>query len=156
MKTPLGLMRMCTLPQGATNSVAHMQSVMNRIMSEFVLEKTISFVDDISIKGFKEEIKDSTLDADGCRRFVKGHIKDVKKNLERLEEVDLTLSIDKSKFGIDDVLVVGDLCGRDRRKPNPKKIDVITTMKACSSITKVRRFLGACLSNWDFILCPHS
>jgi hypothetical protein len=29
MKTPLGLMRMCTLPQGATNSVAHMQSAMN-------------------------------------------------------------------------------------------------------------------------------
>ena len=34
MKTPLGLLRMCTLPQGATNSVAHMQSAMNNIMRD--------------------------------------------------------------------------------------------------------------------------
>lgn len=46
MKTPLGLMRMCNLPQGVTNSVAYMQSAMNRIMREFVPKKTISFVDD--------------------------------------------------------------------------------------------------------------
>jgi hypothetical protein len=51
IKTPLGLMRMCTLPQGATNSVAYMQSAMNQILRDFVPEKTIHFVDDISIKG---------------------------------------------------------------------------------------------------------
>jgi len=50
MKTPLGLVRMCTLPQGATNSVAHMQSAMNQILRDFVPEKTIPFVDDIPIK----------------------------------------------------------------------------------------------------------
>ena len=50
MKTPLGLMRMCTLPQGATNSVAHMQSAMNQILKDFVPHKTIPFVDDIPIK----------------------------------------------------------------------------------------------------------
>ena len=145
MKTPLGLLRMCTLLQGATNSVAHIQSAMNNIMREFVPEKTILFVDDIPIKGCKEEIKDSTLDADGCRRFVNDHIEDVEKILQRLEEVDLTLSIDKSKFGVDEILVVGHLCGRYRRKPNPENVDVINKMKACNSITEVRRFLGACV-----------
>ena len=145
MKTPLGLMRMYTLPQGATNSVAHIQSAMNRIMRKFVPEKTIPFVDDIPIKGCKEEIKDSTLDVDGYRRFVKDHIEDVEKILKRLEEVDLTLSIDKSKFGIDEILVVGHLCGRYGRKSNHEKVDVITRMKACSNITEVRRFLGACI-----------
>ena len=50
MKTPLGLVRMCTLPQGATNSVAHMQNAMNQILKDFVPEKTIPFVDDIPIK----------------------------------------------------------------------------------------------------------
>ena len=62
MKTPLGLMRMCTLPQGAINSVAHMQSPMNQILKEFVPEKTISFVDEIPIKGCKEDARDLTLD----------------------------------------------------------------------------------------------
>ena len=72
-------------------------------------------------------------------------IEDVEKILQRLEEVDLTLSIDKSKFGVDEILVVGHLCGRYRRKPNPKNVDVINKMKACNSITEVRRFLGACV-----------
>jgi hypothetical protein len=145
MKTPLGLVRMCTLPQGATNSVAHMQSALNQILRDFVPEKTIPFVDDIPIKGCKEGAKDLTLDADGCRVFVKNHITDVNRILERLEKVDLTLSIDKSKFGFDEILVVGYLCRRYGRKPNPEKVDAIARMKACSSITEVSRFLGACV-----------
>ena len=157
MKTPLGLVRMCTLPQGATNSVAHMQSTMNQILKDFVPDKTIPFVDDIPIKGYKEEAKDLTLDADGCRMFVKNHINDVDKILKRLKEVDLTLSIDKSKFGFDEIVVVGHLCGRYGRKPNPEKVDAIARMKACSSTTEVRRFLGACvfLSNLDSSFCSH-
>ena len=140
MKTPLGLVRMCTLPQGAMNSVAHMQSAMNQILKDFVPDKTIPFVDDIPIKGCKEEAKDLTLDADGCRMFVRNHINDVDKILKRLEEVDLTLSI-----GFDEIVVVGHLCGRYGRKPNPEKVDAIAKMKACSSTTEVRRFLGACV-----------
>lgn len=145
MKTPLGLLRMCTLPQGATNSVAHMQNAMNQILREFVPEKTIPFVDDIPMKGCKEEMKDSTLDESGCRRFVVDHIKDVEMILSKMEEVDITLSVDKSRFGVDEILVVGHLCGRYGRKPNPEKVDAIGRMKACSSITEVRRFLGACV-----------
>lgn len=145
MKTPLGLVRMCTLPQGATNSVAHMQNAMNQILRDFVPEKTIPFVDDIPIKGCKEGTGDLTVDEDGCRVFVKNHIEDVEKILKRLGEVDLTLSIDKSKFGVDEILVVGHLCGRYGRKPNPEKVDAISRMKPCGSITEVRRFLGACV-----------
>jgi Integrase zinc binding domain/RNase H-like domain found in reverse transcriptase/Reverse transcriptase (RNA-dependent DNA polymerase) len=145
MKTPLGLVRMCTLPQGATNSVAHMQNAMNQILRDFVPEKTIPFVDDIPIKGCKEGIGDLTVDDDGCRVFVKNHIDDVEKILKRLGDVDLTLSIDKSKFGVEEIVVVGHLCGRYGRKPNPEKVDAISRMKACSSITEVRRFLGACV-----------
>jgi hypothetical protein len=145
MKTPLGLVRMCTLPQGATNSVAHMQNAMNQILREFVPDKTIPFVDDVPMKGCKEEAKDSTLDGDGCRRFVVEHIKDVEMILAKMEDVGLTLSIDKSKFGVGEILVVGHLCGTYGRKPNPEKVDAIGRMKACSSITEVRRFLGACV-----------
>ena len=142
MKTLLGLVRMCTLPQGATNSMAHMQSAMNQILKDFVPDKTIPFVDDIPIKGCKEA-KDLTLDVEGCRMFVKNHINNVDKILKRLEEVDLTLSIDKSKFGFDEIVVIGQLCGRYGRKSNPEKVDAIARMKACSSTTEVRRFLGA-------------
>lgn len=145
MKTPLGLVRMCTLPQGATNSVAHMQSAMNQILRDFVPDKTIPFVDDIPMKGCEEKDRDLTVQDDGCRAFVSNHIEDVARILSRLEEVNLTLSIEKSKFGVDEILVVGHLCGSYGRKPNPEKVDAIGRMKACSNITEVRRFLGACV-----------
>jgi hypothetical protein len=145
MKTPLGLVRMCILPQGATNSVAYMQSTLNQILRDFVFEKTIPFVNDILIKGCQEGTKDLTLDADGYRVFVKNHITDVDRILERLEEVDLTLSIDKFKFGFDEIIVVRHLCRRYGRKPNPEKVDAITRIKACSSITEIKRCLGACI-----------
>ena len=145
MKTPLGLVRMCTLPQGATNSVAHMQNAMNQILKDFVLEKTIPFVDDIPIKGCEEAKRDSTVQDNGCRAFVNEHIKDVDRILSRLEEVDLTFSIKKSKFGTNEILVVGHQCGWYGRKPNPEKVDAIGKMKACSNTTEVRRFLGACV-----------
>ena len=73
------------------------------------------------------------------------HIKDVAKILSRLEEVNLTLSIEKSKFGVDEILVVGHLCGFYERKANPEKVDAIGRMKACGNVTEVRRFLGACV-----------
>ncbi|KAL3688964.1 hypothetical protein R1sor_015273 [Riccia sorocarpa] len=68
IRTPLGLMRMCTLPQCATNSVAHMQNAMHKVLREFVPEITIPFLDDIPMKGCATEEKDKTLDATGCRK----------------------------------------------------------------------------------------
>ena len=52
---------MCTLPPGATNSVAHIQNAMNQILKDFVQEKTVSFVHDIPIKGCEEGKRDSTV-----------------------------------------------------------------------------------------------
>ncbi|KAL3690878.1 hypothetical protein R1sor_004529 [Riccia sorocarpa] len=57
IRTPLGLMRMCTLPQGATNSVAHMQNAMHKVLREFVPKISIPFLDDIPIKGCATEEK---------------------------------------------------------------------------------------------------
>jgi hypothetical protein len=153
MKTPLGLMRMCTLPMGATNSVAHMQNAMHKVLREFIPEKTFPFLDDIPIKGCLVEDKMETVDADECRLFVADHIKDVSKILTCLEEVGLTLSAEKSVFGVDQIIVVGHLCGAFGRLPNPAKVDVIARMKDCANITEVRRFLGACI--FFVIWIPH-
>jgi hypothetical protein len=82
---------------------------------------------------------------DGCRVFVKNHITDVEKILERLEKVDLILFIDKSKFRFDEIIVVGYLCKKYGRKPNFEKLDAIARIKAYSNIIKVTRFLEACI-----------
>ncbi|KAL3702497.1 hypothetical protein R1sor_020519 [Riccia sorocarpa] len=145
IRTPLGLMRMCTLPQGATNSVAHMQNAMHKVLREFVPDITIPFLDDVPMKGCSSDEKDDTLDASGCRRFVSDHIRDVGRILNRLEEVHLTLSGEKSQFGVPEILVVGHVCGAYGRKPNPVKVEAIARLIDCTSVTEVRRFLGSCI-----------
>ena len=111
MWTPIGLVRMCTLPQGATNSVAHMMNMMNKVLRDCIPEITMPFLDDIPIKGCAVEEKDETMDDRGCRKFVVDHIHDCKKVLRKLEDVHLTLSGEKSAFGQEEILVVGHLCG---------------------------------------------
>ncbi|KAL3682085.1 hypothetical protein R1sor_000107 [Riccia sorocarpa] len=145
IRTPLGLMRMCTLPQGATNSVAHMQNAMHKVLREFVPEITIPFLDDIPMKGCATEEKDETLDATGCRKFVSDHIRDVGKILNKLREVHLTLSGEKSRFGVPEILVVGHVCDSSGRRPNPVKVEAIDRLADCRSTTEVRRFLGGCV-----------
>ncbi|KAL3684152.1 hypothetical protein R1sor_002174 [Riccia sorocarpa] len=111
MRTSLGLVRMCTLPQGATNSVVHMMAGMNKVLKDFIPEKTMPFLDDVPIKGCKEDEKDEALDMKGCRKYVTEHIQDCEKILSRLEEVHLTLSGTKSTFGVREIVIVGHLCG---------------------------------------------
>ena len=122
-----------------------MQNVINQILKDFIPKKTMPFVDDIPIKGCEEAKRDSPVKDNGCKAFVNEHIKDVDRILSKLEEVDLTLSIEKSKFGTNEILMVGHQCGWYGRKPNPEKLDAIGKMKACSNTTKIRRFLGACV-----------
>ncbi|MCO5554583.1 hypothetical protein L7F22_008113 [Adiantum nelumboides] len=154
MKTPLGLVRMCTLPQGATNSVAHMMNGMNKLLRDFIPQVTMPFIDDFPIKGCEEGKKEETLDAKGCRRFVADHINDCDKILSRLEKVNLTLSGKKSMFGVNEVLIVGHMCGPYGRKPSPTKVDAIQRIKdTCTNVTEVRRFLGACV--FYVIWIPH-
>ena len=50
-RTPIGLVRMCTLPQGATNSMAHMMNAMNKVLKNCIPDITMPFLDDIPIKG---------------------------------------------------------------------------------------------------------
>ena len=154
IRTPIGLLRMCTLPQGATNSVAHMMNGMHKVLRDFIPPITMPFLDDIPIKGCEERMKNEELDSVGCRKFVRDHIEDCDKVLSRLEEVHLTLSAPKSIFGVQEVLVVGHMCGPYGRKPAPTKINAIQNMKEeCNSVSEVRRFLGACVFYCRWI--PH-
>ena len=82
------------------------------------------------------------------------HIKDCEKFLARLEGAQLTFSGEKSAFGQSESLVVWHRCGSYSRKPSPTKVEAISVMKEeCRSVTKVRRFLGACV--FYHIWIPH-
>jgi hypothetical protein len=154
MRTALGLVRMCTLPQGGTNSVAHMVNAMNKVLRDCIPDVTMPVLDDIPIKGCPVEKKDETIGPDGCRKFMATHIDEYEKVLRKLEDARLTFSGEKSAFGQSEIMVVGHLCGPYGRKPSPAKVEAISAMKDdCKSVTEVRRFLGACA--FYHIWIPH-
>ncbi|KAL3698249.1 hypothetical protein R1sor_012325 [Riccia sorocarpa] len=78
-------------------------------------------------------------------KFVSDHIRDVGKILNRLREVHLTLSGEKSRFGVPEIPVVGHVCDSSGRRPNPGKVEAIARLADCRSTTEVRRFLGSCV-----------
>ena len=154
MRTPLGPVRMCTLPEGGTNSVAHMVNAMNKVLRDCIPDITMLFLDDIPIKGCPVEKNNASVGPDGCRRFVTDHINDCEKILERLEGARVTFSGEISSFWQSEILVVGHLCGPYGRKPSPTKVEAIFAMKdECTTVTEVRRILGACA--FYHIWIPH-
>ena len=96
------------------------------------------FLDDIPIKGCLVEDKDESVGPNRCRRFVKDHINDCKKVLERLKGAWLTFYGKQSAFGKSEILVVRHLCGPYGRKPSPAKVEAISVMKEeCKSVPEV-------------------
>ena len=106
MQTPLGLVWMCALPKGGTNSVAHMVNAMNKVWRDCIPDITMLFLDDIPIKGFSEDTKEESIETDGCKKFVTDHISNFEKILQKLDDARLTFSREKSAFGQSEILVV--------------------------------------------------
>ena len=72
-QTPIRLIRMTTLPQGATNSVAQFVRIVTKILKDLILKDCLPFLDDIGVKGplFAYNNKEALL---SIKRFVKEHI----------------------------------------------------------------------------------
>lgn len=66
-------------------------------------------MDDVPIKGCKEEAKDLTLEENRCCIFIKELIEDMNYILKRLEDINLTLSLEKFTFGFKEIMIVGRL-----------------------------------------------
>ena len=71
--TPLGLLRMTTPPQGATNSVAQFVRVVMTILEDLFPRVAMPFVDNIGVKGPYTDY-DNELALLGIRCFVFEHL----------------------------------------------------------------------------------
>ncbi|KAK6206862.1 putative gag-pol poly protein [Colletotrichum tabaci] len=141
--TPIGLLRMCTLPQGATNSVAQFMRVMTRILYDLIPHCCKAFLDDIAIKGPTSRYDDEELeDYPGIRRYVYEHIKNLDNVLVNVELAECTIAVVKSQWCQESVGLVGYVCGTNGRKPDDAKIIKIKEWQICESVGDIRSFLG--------------
>ena len=139
--TPIGLLRMCTLPQGATNSVAQFTRNILRILRDLIPDVCRSFLDDICVRGPTTDY-DGEEAAPGIRRFVLEHLINLDKVLVNIELSGCTVAGQKSQFCRTTAVVTGYLCGTYGRKPEEKKVVKILEWKVCLDVGEVRSFLG--------------
>jgi len=142
--TPLGLLRMTTPPQGATNSVAQFVRVVMTILEDLFPKVAMPFMDDIGVKGPYTDYGGRMI-LPGIRRFVFEHIQNLDKTLERIERAQATIG-EKSQFCLrDGMMIVGFVTGSVGRSPSSSAVAKILKWERCGDATEAKAFLGVCV-----------
>jgi hypothetical protein len=70
------------------------------------------------------------------------HEEHLRKVLQRLRDCQLYAKLSKCKFGISEVLFLGDIINRDGQAVDPKKVPVILDWKAPKDVRGIKSFIG--------------
>jgi len=139
--TPIGLLRMCTLPQGATNSVGQFVRAITRVLYDLIPHICQAFVDDICVKGPIDRYSDQEVEP-GIRKFVLEHLQNISSVLVNCELAGATIAAGKSQWCRNTAVLLGYICGTNGRLPDQAKVIKITEWGPCKDVKDVRVFLG--------------
>ena len=148
--TPLGLLRLTSMPMGYTNSPAEFQNCMTFILRDEIPTVANIFIDDLPIKGPPTSYLDSQgkpevlAENPGIRRFIWEHAVDVNRIMHRIKQSGATFSGKKCQICRPEVLIVGQRCTPEGRLPEREKVEKILNWPLPENATQVRGFLGLC------------
>ena len=148
--TPLGLLRLTSLPTGYTNSPAEFQRSMTFVLQDEIPDKANIFIDDLPIRGPQstypdEDGKPEVLQENpGIRRFIWEHAQDVHRIMHRLTCAGITISAKKTQLCRPEVVIVGQKCTPEGRHPEDDKVDKVLNWPPLKTPKDVRGFLGLC------------
>jgi hypothetical protein len=137
----IGLVRLCRLPQGWTNSVAVFQRVVENAYADFIPEVMANFVDDIIVKP-RERKKDTSQVFSNVRKFVYEFILIMEAILEKTIEAGIVFSAAKCHLLVPRVEMVGRVIFEEGRLPGELKKKKGLEWGAFKNLTEVRGFLG--------------
>ena len=122
--TPFGRYCFNKMPFGISSAPEHFQKRMSKILSG--LNGVLCQMDDILIYGRSQEEHD--------RRLVAA--------LNRIQSSGVTLNPDKCEFNKEKLTFLGHVISKEGIAPDPKKTTAICQMKAPSTVSELRRFMG--------------
>ena len=164
--TPLGLLRITSMPMGFTNSPAEFQKCMVFILQDEIPKIANIFIDDLPIKGPMSRYEDKNGNPEtlpenpGIRRFIWEHANDVHRIMHRVGHAGGTFSPKKTQIARPEVIIVGQKCTPQGRLPEDSKVQKILNWPLLTSATEVRQFLGLCgtvriwIKNYSAIVRP--
>ena len=119
--TPLGLMRMTMLAQGATNLVTQFVRIVPKILASYLRDQAKPFLDDVGVKGPKTMYNNEEF-APGIREYVVEHIQNLDKVLADLEQAKVTIAGAISQFCQAGIKIIGYICNADGCHPDISKV----------------------------------
>ncbi len=132
--TPLGFIRITTLPQGATNSVARFVRIVLKILAPHLQDRAKLFLDDVGVKGPKTKYNNVVLALE-IRRYISEDIQNLDKFLADLERAAVTIAGAKSQFCRAGLKIMGYICDADGRHPDTSKFLKIFDWPECTDVT---------------------
>jgi hypothetical protein len=147
-QSPMGTLRLTTLPMGYTNSPTIFHGDVTFILQDEIPEFCRPFIDDIGVKGPKTYYKNTdgsyeTLPGNpGIRRFVWEHLVTVNRIMHRLRHAGATLAAKKLHWCVPEISILGYVCTYEGRIPDQSNVAKILNWPPCANISEVRGFLG--------------
>lgn len=142
--TSIGLIKMTTPPQGATNSVAQFVRITLKVLSDHLRNQAELFLDDLGIKTPKTMNNNQEL-APRIWRYLVKHIQILDTVLADLERASITITGAKSKFCCSGIKIVGFICDYEERHSDISKALKIFDWSECVDVTITRAFMGVCV-----------
>lgn len=148
--TPLGLLRITSMPTGYTNSPAEFQQCMVFILQDEIPQTANIFIDDLPIKGpascypDKSGKPETLPENPGIRRFIWEHAIDVNRIMHRIKESGATFSAKKTQICLPEVIIIGQKCTPQGRLPDDEKVSKIKNWPPLTTTKEARGFLGLC------------
>lgn len=147
-QTPLGSLRLVTLPMGWSNSVPIFHEDVIYILTPEIPEFAGCYIDDVGAKGPKSTY--TNLDGStetipgnrGIRRFVWEHMINLNRIVQRLKYCGATCSGTKSVLCAREGMILGHRCTPEGRMAEVDRVDAIQKWVICRNISDVRAFLG--------------
>lgn len=148
--SPVGLLRLTSMPMGYTNSPAEFQQCMVFILQPEIPEVANIFIDDLPIKGPKTQYLDedgnpeTIPDNPGIRRFIWEHAVDVNRIMHRIKEAGATFSAKKTQLCRPEVTIIGQTCTPEGRVPENDRVQKILNWPPLTTTKEARGFIGLC------------
>jgi hypothetical protein len=148
--TPIGLLRLTSLPTGFTNSPAEFQKCMTFILNDEIPHIANIFIDDLPIKGPPTIYPDKAGNPEvleenpGIRRFIWEHAQDVHRIMHRIKEAGATFSASKIQLCLPEALILGQRCTPEGRLPDDDKVEKILNWPDLTTPKEARAFMGLC------------
>jgi transposase InsO family protein len=139
-----GLFQFKRMPFGLCNAAQSLSRLMHQVIGCDMEPEVFTYLDDIVI----------------ATETFEGHVRRLTQVAERLKKAGLTISVEKSKFCVQQLRYLGYLIDSRGLHPDPEKVSAIVNYPPPRNVREIRRFLGMTgwyqrfIKNYAELACP--